>query len=137
MSYFPEWLRSALRMKMMLSQSVLRMLTWEGSMGFPSFVQMTFGLGLPYKYHTVYLVCCFMLEWATHHEQSREIYHEWHHKVDCLSNPASVCLLQVPGDTDLGRFCRARWTRRGQYQRLIQPCHPKYPNSEPSWQWNS
>lgn len=48
-SYFPEWLRSALRIKMMLSQSVLRMLTWEGSMELPSFIQVTFGRGLPCK----------------------------------------------------------------------------------------
>jgi len=47
MSYFPEWLRAALRMKMMLSHSVLRMLTWAGSMGCPSFSQVTLGLGLP------------------------------------------------------------------------------------------
>lgn len=50
-SYFPEWLRSALRIKIMLSHSVLRMLTWEGSMGFPSFSQVTFGLGLPCIYY--------------------------------------------------------------------------------------
>lgn len=51
-SYFPEWLRSALRMKMMLSQSVLRMLMWVASMGLPSFSQLTFGLGLPCRHHT-------------------------------------------------------------------------------------
>lgn len=50
-SYLPEWLRSALRMKMMLSQSVLRMLTCDCSMGWPSFSQVTFGRGLPCKKH--------------------------------------------------------------------------------------
>lgn len=46
-SYFPECLRSALRMKMMLSQSELRMLTCVESIASPSFSQLTFGLGLP------------------------------------------------------------------------------------------
>lgn len=55
-SYFPEWLRSALRMKMMLSQSVLRMLTCVGSMSLPSFSQVTFGLGLPCRYHTGFII---------------------------------------------------------------------------------
>lgn len=54
-SYFPEWLRSALRMKMMLSQSVLRMLTCEGSIALPSFSQVTFGLGLPCRHHTGFI----------------------------------------------------------------------------------
>lgn len=54
-SYFPEWLRSALRMKMMLSQSVLRMLTCVGSMALPSFSQVTFGLGLPCSHHTGFI----------------------------------------------------------------------------------
>lgn len=47
-SYFPEWLRSALRMKMMLSHSVFRMLTFESTF-LPSFSQLTFGLGFPCK----------------------------------------------------------------------------------------
>lgn len=32
------------------------------------------------------------------------IYHEWHNKVDRLSNSACVRLLQVPGDADLWWF---------------------------------
>lgn len=50
-SYLPEWLRSALRMKIMLSQSVLRMLTCDCSMGWPSFSHVTFGRGFPCKKH--------------------------------------------------------------------------------------
>lgn len=51
-SYFPEWLRSALRMKIMLSHSVLRMLTL-GLTSLPSLSQLTFGLGFPCRPHTL------------------------------------------------------------------------------------
>lgn len=68
-SYFPEWLRSALRMKMMLSQSVLRMLTCVGSMAWPSFSQVTFGLGLPCRHHTGFVILlrdAVMKDWLGH-----------------------------------------------------------------------
>ena len=49
MSYSPEWLLSAFRIKMMVSFSVLRMLIWFLSIGEPFFCHDTFALGLPCK----------------------------------------------------------------------------------------
>lgn len=49
MSYSPEWLLSAFRMKMMVSFSVLRMLISFLSIGEPFFCHDTFALGLPCK----------------------------------------------------------------------------------------
>lgn len=49
MSYSPEWLLSAFRMKMIVSFSVVRMLIWFLSIGEPFFCHDTFALGLPCK----------------------------------------------------------------------------------------
>lgn len=128
-SYFPEWLRSALRIKMMLSQSVLRMLTWVGSMGWPSFSQLTFGLGLPCGHHTQFK-CCLEIKWIWNRWEF--LYHKWHHKVHRLSNSTSVCLLQVSGNADLGWF----WGANGhEYQnQCLFKCFPtKRSTSEPSY----
>lgn len=105
-SYFPEWLRSALRMNMILSQSVLRMLTWDGSMGLPSFSQVTFGLGFPCRDYTEQ--CEFLAQWiyCEYKLMRNSYYQKWNHKIYCLSNSASICLLQMPGYTDLRRFYR-------------------------------
>lgn len=64
------------------------------------------------------------------------LYHKWHNKVDCFSNSASVCHLQVSGDADLGRFWggdrpQGVWLRVysrslcSQYQCLILCFSPK------------
>lgn len=47
--YLPESLRCAVRMKKMVSLSVLRMLTLLVSRGWLSLVQVTWGCGFPWK----------------------------------------------------------------------------------------
>ncbi len=57
-----------------------------------------FSLQKPNKVHSAAQRC------SEYWSLGRSLYQKWHYKVDCFTNSASVRLLQVSGDADLGWF---------------------------------
>lgn len=112
-SYTPESSLSDVRMNRILSLSVLRMFTLFVSRGWPFFVQLTTGLGLPFVFkkkdkdkrcQTVNFeeLCSFIKI------RSSSTYCEGDGQVDLISNVGHISLPEETGQADLGTIYRER-----------------------------